>query len=65
MQQLAGRLRGLGPYAAIALLVPGGSLIAVALWTLNHRRARVAPPVWRMLIVVAVLGASISLRSST
>ncbi|HEV3017931.1 MAG TPA: hypothetical protein VGY49_02825 [Burkholderiaceae bacterium] len=31
-------LRGLGPYAAIELLLPGGSLIAMLIW-LYRRRA--------------------------
>jgi len=30
-------LRELGPYAAIALLLPGGTLIVVSLWILHHR----------------------------
>ena len=29
--------RELGPYAAIALLLPGGTLIVVSLWILHHR----------------------------
>jgi hypothetical protein len=28
---------GLGPYAAMALLLPGGSLIALCVWLLRHR----------------------------
>ena len=35
----AAGLRKLAPYAAIGLLVPGGSLVAVLLWF--HRRRRV------------------------
>ena len=35
--RLAGGLRALGPYAAIELLLPGGSLIALALWAFRHR----------------------------
>jgi hypothetical protein len=35
--QILALLRGLGPYAAIALLMPGGSLIALALWVYRHR----------------------------
>jgi hypothetical protein len=46
LSRLALPMRELGPYAAIALLLPGGSLIAVSLWALRHRswltnRARV------------------------
>jgi hypothetical protein len=29
--------REIGPYAALALLLPGGSLIAGLLWTVRHR----------------------------
>jgi hypothetical protein len=36
--------RTLGPYAAAALLLPGGTLIAGALWLYRHRKsARVSP----------------------
>jgi hypothetical protein len=31
-------LRQFGIYAAIALVVPGGSLIALSAWALRHRR---------------------------
>jgi len=31
--------RSLGPYVAIELILPGGSIIAVALWTYRHRIA--------------------------
>jgi hypothetical protein len=34
---LAG-LRELGPYAAIELLLPGGSILAILLWLYRHRR---------------------------
>jgi hypothetical protein len=35
--RLAGPMRELGSYAAIALTLPGGNLIALSLWTLRHR----------------------------
>jgi len=35
--QVLALLRNLGPYAAIELLVPGGTLIALALWAYRHR----------------------------
>jgi len=36
------RVREFGPYAAIELLVPGGSVIAVLLWLYRrHRRIEV------------------------
>lgn len=40
MRGLAG-VRELGPYAAVELLVPGGSVIAVLLW-LYRRHKRIA-----------------------
>jgi hypothetical protein len=35
--RVASSLRALGPYAAIELLLPGGSLIALSLWAFRHR----------------------------
>ena len=35
--RLVGSIRQLGPYAAIELALPGGSLIALALWVARHR----------------------------
>lgn len=40
--KLAGVLRALGPYAAIELILPGGTLIAVAIWAFRHRRSSAA-----------------------
>jgi len=37
ISRLATPLRQLGPYTAIELLLPGGSLIALSLWTYRHR----------------------------
>jgi len=34
---VAKTLRALGPYAAIELILPGGSLIALSVWALRHR----------------------------
>jgi hypothetical protein len=39
---VAGALRALGPYAAIELLVPGGTLIALAVWAYRNRQSLVA-----------------------
>jgi len=36
--------RAFAPYAATALLVPGGSLIAGALWLYRHRKASRGTP---------------------
>lgn len=35
--RLGSPIRGLGPYAAIELLVPGGSLIVLSLWVFRNR----------------------------
>ena len=41
--RVAALLRGLGPYAAIELILPGGSLLALLLWLWRrHRNARSA-----------------------
>lgn len=37
MNRLATALRTLGPYAAIELLLPGGSLVALSLWGIRNR----------------------------
>lgn len=39
-----GPMRKLGPYAAIALIVPGGSLIALLLWALRRMAGSANPP---------------------
>jgi hypothetical protein len=36
-------LRSLAPYAVIELLLPGGSLIAIALWFIRRRMAGTPP----------------------
>jgi len=33
------QLRSLGPYLAIELILPGGSIVALLLWTYRHRTA--------------------------
>jgi len=44
MKQLLQALRDAGPYLAVALLVPGGSLIALAAWFfLNGKRNEAHP----------------------
>ncbi len=37
-------MRVLGPYAAVALIVPGGTLIAFWLWAMRHRGWATARP---------------------
>ena len=56
MDHLVGSMRELAPYAALGLALPGGSLIALALWAARHhlmatswQRARAF-----MIVVVAV-----------
>ena len=49
LARLTALLRGLGPYAAIELLLPGGSVIALLIWLYRHRtnvgkRRHVFPP---------------------
>ena len=58
--RLAKALRELGPYAAIALVLPGGSLIALAAWTFRHRPL-ITAPLGRLLLVVAAFGAALIL----
>lgn len=36
MKRILQGARGLGPYLLVALLLPGGSLIAVLLWLFRH-----------------------------
>ena len=40
VDRLAGRARALGPYLAIELLLPGGSVVALLLWLLAHSSIR-------------------------
>lgn len=37
IMRLAGLLKALGPYAAIELILPGGTLIAIAVWAIRRR----------------------------
>ena len=60
MNRLATRLRELGPYTAIALIIPGGSLIALAAWTFRHRPL-VTAQLGRLLLVLAAFGAAMVL----
>ena len=53
--QLSGSMRKLGAYAAVALIVPGGSLIAFTLWALGHR-GWLTTRTWRALVAVVALG---------
>ena len=53
--QLSGSMRKLGGYAAVALIVPGGSLIALFLWAFQQR-GWLTPRTWRALVAVVALG---------
>ena len=48
-------LHKLGTYVAVALIVPGGSLIAFFFWALRHRGGFTGHA-WRTLLGVAALG---------
>src|SRR5215467_10453929 len=61
---VAKRLRELGPYAAIALVLPGGSLIALAAWSLRHH-PRVAVHFGRVLAIAAAFGVALILPGNT
>jgi len=37
---IVGQLRNLGPYLAVELILPGGSLLALLLWLYRHRTVR-------------------------
>jgi hypothetical protein len=54
MDRLVGSIRQLGPYAALELALPGGSLIALALWTARHHPMTS----WRrvLALTIAVVG---------
>lgn len=39
LRRLAAPVRELGLYAVIALVIPGGSLIALCAWALRHRES--------------------------
>jgi hypothetical protein len=40
IQRIRGLLRNLGPYLAVELLLPGGSLIALLLWFFQHKHTK-------------------------
>jgi len=57
-------LRELGPYAAIALLLPGGTLIVASLWIWQHRPWFFAHARRGLAIVLALL-ATVVVSGST
>jgi hypothetical protein len=40
LSRLPGQLAGLGPYLAIELILPGGSLIALLLWLYQRKHSQ-------------------------
>lgn len=53
--RFSGSMRKLGGYAVVALIVPGGSLIALFLWAVQQR-GWLTPRTWRAVFAVAALG---------
>jgi hypothetical protein len=62
--RLTTALRELGPYAAIGLVLPGGTLILASLWALRHRRWFVAHA-RRTLAIALVLGVTVIVLGCT
>jgi hypothetical protein len=58
MSRLAASMRELGPYAAIAVVVPGGCLIALSLWAVR-RRAWAPNDVRRILVMMAAVAVAL------
>jgi hypothetical protein len=51
-------LHELGPFVAIALALPGGTVLLASLWVFRHRRWMLARA-QRTLIIVSALGAGV------
>jgi hypothetical protein len=62
--RFATALRELGPYAAIGLLLPGGTLILMSLWAFRHR-PWFAAHARRGLATVVAIGVSLMVTGST
>jgi hypothetical protein len=58
--QRSASMRALGAYAAVALIVPGGSLIAFTLWASRHR-GWLTGRTCRALLGIAALGTGLIL----
>jgi hypothetical protein len=63
ISRIAASLRQLGPYAAIGLVLPGGSFVLLFLWVLRHRAWFTANG--RALALAALLGACVVLPGCT
>ncbi len=64
INRVAETMRELGPYTAIALILPGGSLIALAAWAVRHRTAGTVR-LGRLLVTVAAFGLTLILPGNT
>jgi len=62
LARLIDSMRALGPYALIALALPGGSLIALTLLGVRHRALLPGPRAVGLVLIVAT---SIALAGST
>jgi len=60
MNRFLNTVRELGPYTALALILPGGSLIALAAWAFR-RRTPVVASVGRLFIIVTAFAAALIL----
>ena len=49
-------MRKLGACAAVALLVPGGSIIAFVMWASQQHRGWFTPRAWRAVFTLLALG---------
>ena len=63
MARLLNTVRELGPYTVVALILPGGSLIALAAWAFR-RRTPVMASLGRVFIIVAAFAAALILPVS-
>jgi hypothetical protein len=57
---MSGSMRKLGAYAAVALIVPGGTLIALFVWAFQQR-GWVTPRAWRAVLAVLAFGTGLIL----
>jgi hypothetical protein len=64
MGRLTTGLRELGPYAAIGLVLPGGTLLLASLWAFRHRRWFIAHA-RRTLAIALALGAGVIVPGCT
>jgi hypothetical protein len=63
MSRLVSAVRELGPYAAVALILPGGSLIALAAWAFRGRGPLTITS-GRLFMIVAAFAAALILPRS-